>query len=58
MFIVSCANTAGANNVHFNVLDKNRVFMQLVSVSQIKPHYSYAQRQTIERTRVEVEMIL
>jgi len=37
MLIVSSANTASANNVHFNVPNKNRVLMLLlVNVSQIK----------------------
>lgn len=56
MLIASCANTASANNVHFNVLNKNRMFMLLVSVSQIKPHYSCVECRTIERTRGEAEM--
>lgn len=57
MLIVSCANTTSANNVHFNVPNKNRVLMLLlVNVSQIKLHYSCAQRWTIERTRDEAEM--
>lgn len=56
MFIASCVNTTNANNAHFNVLNKNRVLMLLVSVSQIKPHYSYVERRTIEWTRGEAEM--
>jgi len=56
MLIASCTNTTNANNVHFNVLNKNRVFMLLVSASQIKPYYSYVRCRTIERTRGKAEM--
>lgn len=37
-------------------LTKNWVFMLLVSVIQIKPHYFYAKRRKIERTRGDAEM--
>lgn len=50
------ANTASANNPYFNPFDKNWVFMLLVSVSQIKPHYFYAKCPKIEWTRGDAEM--